>query len=108
MGEATTTAEVEEEAASGTSAEVDAKQAGLLDAQIEAIEHAFSEHEKSIASLREEIGAMGIRAPERDTSEIEKRITAIESKLDEQERSLRHVLSMMIDYFECDASRDAA
>ena len=108
VGEATTTAEVDEEAAPGTSAEVDAKQAGLLDAQIEAIEHAFSEHEKSIASLREEIGAMGIRAPERDTSEIEKRITAIESKLDEQERSLRHVLSMMIDYFESDASRDAA
>ena len=34
--------------------------------------------------------------------------TEIEARLDEQERSLRHVLSMMIDFFEDSASRDAA
>lgn len=80
----------------------------LLDAQIEAIEGAFAEHEKAIAQLREEVGSVGRSQVGEDSGEVEARLAQIEARLDEQERSLRHVLSMMIDFFENDASRDAA
>ena len=40
--------------------------------------------------------------------DADKRLEAIERRLDEQEQSLRHVLTMMIDYFESQATRAAA
>jgi hypothetical protein len=40
--------------------------------------------------------------------DLGQRLVAIEARLDEQERSLRHVLTMMIDYFETQGSRAAA
>ena len=83
-------------------------QPGLLDAQIEAIETAFAEHEKAIADLREEIGAIDRSPAPQQSGDTDARLSAIEARLDEQERSLRHVLSMMIDFYESDGSRNAA
>ena len=42
------------------------------------------------------------------TTSPDETLAAIEARLDEQERSLRHVLAMMIDYFESQGSRAAA
>ena len=82
---------------------------GLLEAQIEAIESAFGERDRAISALRREIAALGdIRHSGEDRGDIDARLGKIEGRLDEQERSLRHVLSMMIDYFESSATRDAA
>ena len=83
-------------------------QAGLLDVQIKAIEGAFADHEKAISKLRDEVDSIGQASGIAPTGDVEKRLSEIEARLDEQERSLRHVLSMMIDFFEDSASRDAA
>ncbi|WP_370034031.1 XrtA/PEP-CTERM system-associated ATPase [Qipengyuania mesophila] len=85
------------------------REKGLLDHQIEAIEAAFAERDKHLASLRREVEKMGENRATGDMSEeVEQRLAAIEARLDEQERSLRHVLTMMIDYFEAQGSRAAA
>ena len=85
------------------------EEAALLDAQIEAIEKAFAQRDKAIASLRKEMEGLshGSAAAE-PSGDLEERLAAIETRLDEQERSLRHVLTMMIDYFESSATRSAA
>ena len=81
----------------------------LLDAQISAIEDAFAERDRIIASLRREVADLRQSAgASADTGGHDARLAAIETRLDEQERSLRHVLTMMIDYFESSATRDAA
>ena len=87
----------------------DPQQTGLLDHQIQAIEAAFAERDKHLRAMREEVDKLA-KAPaageaSADTGE---RLSAIEARLDEQERSLRHVLAMMIDYFESQGSRAAA
>jgi putative secretion ATPase (PEP-CTERM system associated) len=87
----------------------DPQQTGLLDHQIQAIEAAFAERDKHLRAMREEVDKLA-KAPTAgeasgDTGE---RLSAIEARLDEQERSLRHVLAMMIDYFESQGSRAAA
>ena len=81
----------------------------LLDAQISAIEEAFLERDKAIAALRSEVtqiakdaGAAGM------SGDFNARLAALEARLDDQERSLRQVLTMMITYFENSATRDAA
>ena len=81
----------------------------MLDHQIQAIEAAFAERDKHLRAMREEVDKLA-KAPAAgeasgDTGE---RLAAIEARLDEQERSLRHVLAMMIDYFESQGSRAAA
>ena len=82
---------------------------GLLEAQIEAIESAFGERDKAISALRREIADLGeARQSGVSDGDVDARLEKIEARLDEQERSLRHVLSMMIDYFESSATRDAA
>ena len=81
----------------------------LLDAQIEAIEQAFVERDQAIAAVRRELAGLSQSASRSDDDgDVMGRIAAIEARLDEQERSLRHVLSMMIDYFENSATRNAA
>ena len=87
---------------------VEEAQTGLLDVQIKAIEGAFADHEKAIAKLRDEVTSIGQASGNAPTGDVEKRLSEIEARLDEQERSLRHVLSMMIEFFEDSASRDAA
>lgn len=81
----------------------------LMDAQIEAIEQAFAERDQAIASVRKEISSLSQQASQLpEDGDTLQRLAAIEARLDEQERSLRHVLTMMIDYFENSATRSAA
>ena len=96
-------------APTSTASDSDERQKGLLDHQIEAIESAFAERDRHLAALRKEVDRLGSDHPATgDSPETSERLTAIEARLDEQERSLRHVLSMMIDYFEAQGSREAA
>ena len=87
-----------------------ARKKGLLDHQIEAIEGAFAQRDKHMAALRREVEKLaaakdsGGAVPE----DLDQRLSAIEQRLDDQERSLRHVLTMMIDYFESTGTREAA
>ena len=82
---------------------------GLLDAQIAAIEEAFAQRDKVVASLRKEIAEFAQQRAERGEGRSdESRLAAIEDRLEDQERTLRQVLTMMINYFESSASRDAA
>ncbi len=82
---------------------------GLMEVQIRAIEQAFAERDRHLAALRQEVEELGAAnkgavAP----ADIEARLTRIEERLDEQENSLRHVLTMMIEYFESQGTRAAA
>jgi putative secretion ATPase (PEP-CTERM system associated) len=82
---------------------------GLLDHQIEAIEAAFAERDKHMSALRREVEKLGQKQATDDLpADVGQRLASIEARLDEQERSLRHVLTMMIDYFESQGSRAAA
>lgn len=86
-----------------------APEKGLLDHQIEAIEAAFAERDKHMSALRREVEKLDRNRATGDLPEdIGQRLASIEARLDEQERSLRHVLTMMIDYFESQGSRAAA
>ncbi len=90
-------------------ADAEARDKGLLDHQIEAIEAAFADRDRHMAALRREVEKLGQRKASGDVPEdIGQRLATIETRLDEQERSLRHVLTMMIDYFESQGSRAAA
>lgn len=92
-----------------STSEVEARDKGLLDHQIEAIEAAFAERDKHLMAMRSEIDRLGKQRVTGDMpDDIGARLAAIESRLDEQESSLRNVLGMMIDYFESQGSREAA
>ena len=83
----------------------------LLDRQLRAIENAFAERDRHLARLRREIEKLAAARDEKSgdlPADADQRLTAIEQRLDEQEQSLRHVLTMMIDYFESQATRAAA
>ena len=80
-----------------------------LPAQIEAIEAAFAHRDKHMMALRREVEKLGQSKSSGEVpDDLGQRLVAIEARLDEQERSLRHVLTMMIDYFETQGSRAAA
>ena len=86
-------------------------QQGLMEFQIEAIEKAFAVRDKHMRRLRREVEKLaqaGETAGGAPSAETDQRLAAIERRLDEQEQSLRHVLTMMIDYFESQATRAAA
>ena len=84
-----------------------ANSGALLDAQVEAIERAFYERDNEISSLREELAqvAKGMPAAATDSDTVQ-RLASLEARLDDQERTLRQVLTMMINYFENNAARD--
>lgn len=87
----------------------DTRQKGLLDHQIEAIEAAFAERDRHMAALRKEVDKIGqAKGSAELPTDLGQRLASIEGRLDEQERSLRHVLTMMIDYFETQGAREAA
>lgn len=73
----------------------------LAEAQIEAIEHAFAEHDRMLTRLRRELDEMR-EQPETPAAPLdaEDRLTAIEARLDQHEQALRHVLERLIVYFE--------
>ncbi|MBX7526925.1 ExeA family protein [Qipengyuania vesicularis] len=81
---------------------------GLLDAQIAVIEEAFAQRDKIVASLRKEVAKLAQDRAEEQGRDDDARLAAIENRLEDQERTLRQVLTMMINYFESSASRDAA
>lgn len=75
---------------------------GLAEAQLEAIEGAFAEHDRRLARLRRELadlrGSTGYAAPA--PGPLLDRLEAIEARLDQQEQALRHVLERLIAFFE--------
>ena len=77
---------------------------GLAEAQIAAIEGAFAEHDRMLARLRGELAELreGPAEPAANgqAPHIEERLSAIETRLDQQEQALRHVLQQLIAYFE--------
>lgn len=78
--------------------------------QIQAIEEAFAERDRHLNALRREVqslSAQGVGKVEMP-ADLDARLSAIKSRIEEQERSLRHVLTMMIDYFESAGTREAA
>lgn len=84
---------------------------GLAEAQIAAIEAAFGGHENQIAKLRREVSELqqaGVSSGETVSDAIEERLAAMEARLSEQEASIRHVLSLLIEHFETDGRRAAA
>ncbi len=85
-------------------------EAGLTEMQIEAIEQAFAERDRHHSALRREVEALAQARSFAGAvpAEIDTRLARIEARLDEQEESLRHVLTMMIDYFESQGTRAAA
>ncbi|MXO95604.1 AAA family ATPase [Erythrobacter aquimaris] len=87
-----------------------ARKKGLLDHQIEAIEGAFAQRDKHMAALRREVEKLAAAKDSEGAvpEDLDQRLSAIEQRLDDQERSLRHVLTMMIDYFESTGTREAA
>ena len=75
--------------------------AGLAEAQLEAIEEAFAEHDRRLARLRRELAELraGSGTPA-VPAQIADRLDAIEARLDQQEQALRHVLERLIWFFE--------
>jgi uncharacterized coiled-coil protein SlyX len=76
--------------------------AGLAEAQLDAIEGAFAEHDRKLARLRRELAELRERAGPAPQSDGD-RLDALEARLDQQEAALRHVLERLITFFEGDA-----
>ncbi|WP_428028114.1 XrtA/PEP-CTERM system-associated ATPase [Altererythrobacter sp.] len=80
----------------------------------EALEVLLAERDCRIAELERMVGALNQQsAPSTSTVSYEdpvvkQAVAAIEARLEEQEHSLRHVLTMLIEWFEDDSSREAA
>lgn len=77
---------------------------GLAEAQIAAIEGAFAEHDRMLTRLRRELEELRARPEETSYEQadegLEDRLQAIESRLDQQDQALRHVLQRLIAFFE--------
>lgn len=78
---------------------------GLAEAQIAAIEDAFAEHDRMLARLRGELAELrerpvGAAATDMAGGDIEDRLSAIETRLEQQEQAIRHVLQRLIAFFE--------
>lgn len=78
---------------------------GLAEAQIAAIEDAFAEYNRMLARLRREFEELRAR-PSLEASQgqhesgLEDRVSAIETRLDQQDQALRHILQRLIGFFE--------
>lgn len=74
---------------------------GLAEAQIEAIEQAFAEHDRALARLRRELAELReAPVPARAPAGLEDRFDALEARLDHQEAALRHIVERLIGFFE--------
>lgn len=86
-------------------------ESGLAETQIRAIEEAFAERDEEIRQLREELASI---KEENDSDGgnandgLAERMSGIETRLEEQEQSLRHMLEMLIEFFESNGQRVAA
>ena len=74
--------------------------AGLAEAQLDAIEGAFAEHERKLARLRRELAELRDSSSSVAPEGLPDRLDAIETRLDQQEQALRHVLERLIAFFE--------
>lgn len=78
-----------------------ASEPGLAEAQIQAIEGAFAEHDRMLVHLRRELAELRDRpAAAAVAGEVEERLGGIEARLDQHEQVLRHMLERLIAYFE--------
>lgn len=74
---------------------------GLTEAQLEAIEGAFAEHDRMLNRLRRELSELRDRPVEPvDTAALAERLDAIEQRLDQQDQALKHMLQRLIAFFE--------
>lgn len=74
---------------------------GLSEAQLDAIESAFADHDRKLAGLRRELAELRERSAGPSTPEgVEGRLGSLEARLDQQEQVLRHVLDRLIAFFE--------
>ncbi len=75
--------------------------AGLAEAQLDAIEDAFAEHDRKLARLRRELAELRDRSGHvAAPAGIEERLDSLETRLAQQEAALRHVLERLISFFE--------
>ena len=84
----------------------DAQPNHILEEQLDVIERAFAERDAHIAALREQIELIMQRSEGRPSADNDSvgRFAEVVARLDEHERSLRHLLQMMIAYFETGVS----
>lgn len=81
---------------------------GLAEAQIAAIEGAFAEHERMLTRLRRELEELrsrpGLEQPPRAREDVlAERLDVFESRLDQHDQALRHILQRLIALFEREA-----
>ncbi len=83
---------------------------GLTDAHLEAIELAFAERDRHLSTLRDQLERVSRQQAEQPelAETVERRLDDLEAGLEEHERSLRHVLQMMIEYFESGTQAEPA
>lgn len=91
-------------------AEATPQQQKKFDAQFARIERALAERDEQVTALREEIAKLSTRSVESSEmpADADARLEQIEARLEEQERSLRNILTMMIDYFESNGAHVVA
>ena len=85
---------------------------GLAEAQIAAIEDAFAEHGRMLTNLRRELEELrerpaAISDEGTPADRVEERLAALETRLDQQEQALRHVLQRLIGFFEREGPQQA-
>ncbi|GMM94477.1 AAA family ATPase [Qipengyuania sp. MTN3-11] len=81
---------------------------GLAEAQIQAIEQAFADRDRAMKELRREIETLRGGTQPETSPDIGDRLAAIDARLDEQEQSLRQVMSSLIEVLETSGRREAA
>lgn len=77
---------------------------GLAEAQLDAIEGAFAEHDRKLARLRRELAELRDRPVATHLGEGS-RLDQLEARLDQQDAALRHVLERLIAFFEREGPR---
>ena len=81
---------------------------GLAEAQIAAIEQAFSDRDRAMKELRRDMDALRPSAAYQTGDDVSERLAAIDARLDQQEQSLRQVMASLIEILETSGRREAA
>lgn len=85
-----------------------ASDGGLAEAQIAAIEQAFSDRDRAMKELRRDMDALRPSAAFQTGDDVSERLAAIDARLDQQEQSLRQVMASLIEILETSGRREAA
>lgn len=94
-----------------SAAPVPAEELIALEAKIASRDEQISELQQAVVELADALeakGALAAGTTGRDTAELEERIAQLESKLVEQERAMRHTLTMLIEWVEGEGSASIA